>query len=154
MTDIVDDTAAELPRLTALDAKANTEFPGLVVRKDLVGRVRGNAVVPGYVLEFLLAQYCATDDEATIDAGIESVRNILAQHYVHRGEAELVKSTIRDRGRHRVIDKVAVVLDDKKDIHTAAFANLGLKAVPIDDRTVKQHSKLLTGGVWCMVDVE
>ncbi|MDV6281507.1 BREX system Lon protease-like protein BrxL [Rhodococcus jostii] len=154
MTDTVDDTAAEQPRLTVLDTKANTEFPGLVVRKDLVGRVRGNAVVPGYVLEFLLAQYCATDDEATIDAGIESVRNILAQHYVHRGEAELVKSTIRDRGRHRVIDKVAVVLDDKKDIHTAAFSNLGLKAVPIDDRTVKQHPKLLTGGVWCMVDVE
>ncbi|UCZ89112.1 BREX system Lon protease-like protein BrxL [Gordonia sp. WA4-43] len=154
MTDTVDDTADEQPRLTALDTKANTQFPGLVVRKDLVGRVRGNAVVPGYVLEFLLAQYCATDDEATIDAGIDSVRNILAQHYVHRGEAELVKSTIRDRGRHRVIDKVAVVLDDKKDIHTAAFSNLGLKAVPIDDRTVKQHPKLLTGGVWCMVDVE
>ncbi|UNN05189.1 BREX system Lon protease-like protein BrxL [Rhodococcus opacus] len=154
MTDTVDDTAAAPPRLTPLDAKANTEFPGLVVRKDLVGRVRGNAVVPGYVLEFLLAQYCATDDEATIDAGIESVRNILAQHYVHRGEAELVKSTIRDRGRHRVIDKVTVVLDDRKDIHTASFSNLGLKAVPIDDRTVKQHPKLLTGGVWCMVDVE
>lgn len=154
MTDTVDDTASAPPRLTALDAKANTEFPGLVVRKDLVGRVRGNAVVPGYVLEFLLAQYCATDDEATIDAGIESVRNILAQHYVHRGEAELVKSTIRDRGRHRVIDKISVVLDDKKDIHTASFSNLGLKAVPIDDRTVKQHPKLLTGGVWCMVDVE
>ncbi|MBY6414297.1 BREX system Lon protease-like protein BrxL [Rhodococcus sp. BP-252] len=141
-------------QLTALDLKANAEFPGMIVRKDLVGRVRGNAVVPGYVLEFLLAQYCATDNEATIDAGIESVRNILAQHYVHRGEAELVKSTIRDRGRHRVIDKVSVVLDDRKDIHAAAFSNLGLKSVPIDDRTVKQHPKLLTGGVWCMVDVE
>ena len=154
VTDAVDDTASAQPRLTALDNKANAEFPGLVVRKDLVGRVRGNAVVPGYVLEFLLAQYCATDDEATIDAGIESVRNILAQHYVHRGEAELVKSTIRDRGRHRVIDKVAVILDDRKDIHTASFSNLGLKAVPIDDRTVKHHPKLLTGGVWCMVDIE
>ncbi|MGQ4599524.1 BREX system Lon protease-like protein BrxL [Nocardia sp. R6R-6] len=154
MTDPAEDTPAAQPRFTALDSKANTEFPGLVVRKDLVGRVRGNAVVPGYVLEFLLAQYCATDDDATIDAGIESVRNILAQHYVHRGEAELVKSTIRDRGRHRVIDKVSVVLDDRKDIHTASFSNLGLKAVPIDDRTVKQHRKLLTGGVWCMVDIE
>ncbi|WP_433527706.1 BREX system Lon protease-like protein BrxL [Nocardia pseudovaccinii] len=154
MTDPADDTPAAQPGLTALDNKANAAFPGLVVRKDLVGRVRGNAIVPGYVLEFLLAQYCATDDEATIDAGIESVRNILAQHYVHRGEAELVKSTVRDRGRHRVIDKVAVVLDDRKDIHTASFSNLGLKAVPIDDRTVKQHPKLLTGGVWCMVDIE
>lgn len=80
MTDTAYDPAAEQPRLTALDTKADTQFPGLVVRKDLVGCVRGNAVVPGYVLEFLLAQYCATDDEATIDAGIESVRNILFQH--------------------------------------------------------------------------
>ena len=109
----------ELPRTPAiqdvstLDTKANLAFPGLVVRKDLVGRVRGNAVVPGYVLEFLLAQYCATDDEAIIEKGIESVRDILAQHYVHRGEAELIKSTIRDRGRYRIIDKAAVVLDDK-----------------------------------------
>ncbi|KAA0021597.1 BREX system Lon protease-like protein BrxL [Antrihabitans cavernicola] len=140
--------------MSPLDVKANAAFPGLVVRKDLVGRVRGNAVVPGYVLEYLLAQYCATDDEATIDAGIDSVRDILAKHYVHRGEAELVKSTIRDRGRHRIIDKVGVVLDDKKDIHTATFANLGLKGVPIDDGTVKRHPKLLTGGVWCMADLE
>lgn len=157
MTESTDGTTQVVPdepALNALDIKANTEFPGLVVRKDLVGRVRGNAVVPGYVLEFLLAQYCATDDEATIDAGIDTVRDILAQHYVHRAAAELIKSTIRDKGSHRVIDKIAVVLDDRKDIHTAAFANLGLKAVPIDDNTVKLHPKLLTGGVWCMVDVE
>ncbi|WP_235916478.1 BREX system Lon protease-like protein BrxL [Antrihabitans cavernicola] len=147
-------SAAQERSLSPLDVKANAAFPGLVVRKDLVGRVRGNAVVPGYVLEYLLAQYCATDDEATIDAGIDSVRDILAKHYVHRGEAELVKSTIRDRGRHRIIDKVGVVLDDKKDIHTATFANLGLKGVPIDDGTVKRHPKLLTGGVWCMADLE
>lgn len=139
---------------SALDAKANAAFPGLVVRKDLVGRVRGNAVVPGYVLEFLLAQYCATDDEGTIDAGIDSVRDILAKHYVNRGEAELIKSTIRDRGRHRIIDRVGVLLDDRKDIHTASFANLGLTGVPIDDGTVKRHPKLLTGGVWCMADIE
>lgn len=137
-----------------LDIKANQSFPGVVVRKDLVGRVRGNAVVPGYVLEFLLAQYCATDDEKTIDAGIESVRNILAEHYVNRGEAELVKSRIRDRGRHRIIDKVSVVLDDRKDLHTASFSNLGLKGIAIDDGTVKRHQKLLTGGVWCMADLE
>ncbi|MGW5750590.1 BREX system Lon protease-like protein BrxL [Nocardia rhamnosiphila] len=140
--------------LSALDAKANAVFPGLVVRKDLPGRVRGNAVVPGYVLEFLLAQFCASDDEATIDRGIDSVRDILARHYVHRGEAELIKSTIRDRGTHRVIDKVSVVVDDRHDRHTAAFANLGLSGVPIDDATVKRNKKLLTGGVWCRVDVE
>jgi ATP-dependent Lon protease len=140
--------------MSALDVKVNEAFPGLAVRKDLVARVRGNAVVPGYVLEFLLAQYCATDDDATIEVGIESVRKVLAEHYVHRGEAELVKSTIRDRGRYRIIDKVEVVLDERRDIHTAAFANLGLKGVPIDDRTVKLHPKLLTGGVWCMADIE
>lgn len=140
--------------LSALDAKANEAFPGFVVRKDLPARVRGNAVVPGYVLEFLLAQYCATDDEATIEAGITSVRDILATHYVDRGQAELIKSTIRDRGRHRIIDKVAVVLDDRNDIHTASFANLGLRGVPIDDGTVKRTPKLLTGGVWCLADLE
>ena len=153
MTDTANE-AGVAAQLSALDAKANKEFPGLVVRKDLVGRVRGNAVVPGYVLEFLLAQYCATDDEATIDAGIDSVRNILAQHYVHRADAELIKSTIRDRGRHRVIDKVSVVLDVSEDRHVAAFSNLGIKGVPIADSTVKKHQKLLTGGVWCMIDVE
>lgn len=146
-------TTAARP-LSALDAKANEAFPGFVVRKDLPARVRGNAVVPGYVLEFLLAQYCATDDEATIEAGITSVRDILATHYVDRGEAELIKSTIRDRGRHRIIDKVAVVLDDRQDIHTASFANLGLRGVPIDDGTVKRTPKLLTGGVWCLADLE
>ena len=107
------DAATPPPAHSALDGKANAAFPGLVVRKDLVGRVRGTAVVPGYVLEFLLAQYCATDDEGTIDAGIDSVREILAKHYVNRGEAELIKSTIRDRGRHRIIDRVGVLLDRK-----------------------------------------
>ncbi|WP_433660725.1 BREX system Lon protease-like protein BrxL [Nocardia sp. CA-128927] len=149
------ETSTAQPRsLSELDAKANAIFPSLVVRKDLPGRVRGNAVVPGYVLEFLLAQFCASDDEDTIERGIEAVRDVLAKHYVHRGEAELVKSTIRDRGRHRVIDKVTVVLDDRRDMHTATFANLGLRAIPIDDATVKRNPKLLTGGVWCRVDLE
>jgi ATP-dependent Lon protease len=151
---VTEPTAVPPHEMSDLDLKLNEAFPGLAVRKDLVSRVRGNAVVPGYVLEFLLAQYCATDDEETIEAGIESVRKILAEHYVHRGDAELIKSTIRDRGRHRIIDKVGVVLDDRRDIHTATFANLGLKGVPIDDNTVKRHPKLLTGGVWCMADIE
>ncbi|WP_082789162.1 BREX system Lon protease-like protein BrxL [Tsukamurella pseudospumae] len=155
---IDDDPSAEpdagITDTSELDAKANVQFPGFVVRKDLVGRIKGNAVVPGYVLEFLLAQYCATDDPATIESGIEAVRDILAKHYVHRGEAELIKSTIRDRGKHRVIDKISVVLDEKRDKHTASFGNLGLRGVPIDDGTVRNNRKLLTGGVWCMVDVE
>lgn len=151
---MTDAPAATSRPLSTLDAKANEAFPSFVVRKDLTARIRGNAVVPGYVLEFLLAQYCATDDEAIIEAGITSVRDILATHYVDRGDAELTKSTIRDRGRHRIIDKVAVVLDDRNDIHTASFVNLGLRGVPIDDGTVKRTPKLLTGGVWCLTDME
>ena len=83
---------------TALDTKINETFPGLVVRKDLVKSVRSNAPVPGYVLEYLLGMYCATDDEATIAEGIEQVKEILRVHYVNRNEAELVKSKIKEKG--------------------------------------------------------
>ncbi|MET9492795.1 BREX system Lon protease-like protein BrxL [Nocardia sp. NPDC006630] len=147
-------TQPEPRTLSELDIQANAAFPGYIVRKDLVGRVRGNAIVPGYVLEYLLAMYAAGDDEASIDAGIENVRGILATHYVHRGEAELVKSTIRDKGHHRIIDKVGVALDDRRDIHIASFTNLGLRNIPIDDGIVRRQPKLLTGGVWCLVDLE
>src|SRR6478735_4276071 len=91
------------PGMVTLDHKINSVFAGSVVRKDLVKTVKGNAIVPSYVLEYLLGQYCATDDEATIQAGIDTVRRILADHYVHRNESELVRSTIRERGRHKVI---------------------------------------------------
>ena len=100
---------------TALDRKINEHFAGAVVRKDLVKAVKGNAIVPSYVLEYLLGQYAATDDEATIQAGIETVRTILAEHYVHRNESELVKSKIKERGRYRIIDKVSVTLNEKDD---------------------------------------
>jgi len=96
-----------------LDQKIVKHFTGFVVRKDLSKIVKGNAIVPSYVLEYLLGQYCSTDDADNIEAGIESVKNILAKHYVHRNEAELVKSTIRERGRHKVIDKITVELNDK-----------------------------------------
>ena len=136
-----------------LDEKINQYFPGKVVRKDLTKLVKGNAVVPTYVLEFLLGQYCATDDEDSIKAGIESVKKIIAKHYVHREEAELIKSTIRQKGNHRIIDRVSVSLNDKRDIQEASFTNLGLKKVPIGDYWVQQHPKLLTGGVWCLIDM-
>ena len=138
---------------TPLDQKINAEFPGKVVRKDLTARVRGNAVVPTYVLEYLLGQYCASDDETTIEAGVDSVKKVLGRHYVHREQAELVKSTIRDLGTFRVIDRLAVTLDDRRDTHVAAFTNLGLRDVPITDEWPKKFPKLLTGGVWCLVDV-
>ena len=101
------------PEQSDLDYKINLLFAGVVVRKDLVKAVKGNAIVPSFVLEYLLGQYAASDDEATIQAGIGSVRQILADHYVHRNQSELVKSTIRERGRHKIIDKVTVTLNDR-----------------------------------------
>ena len=137
-----------------LNALVNETFPGLVVRKDLVKLVKGNAVVPSYVLEYLLGQYCASNDEETIKAGIENVKEILRLHYVNRNEAELIKSTIKERGHHKVIDKVGVELNAQEGVYEMAFSNLGIKKVPIDDRTVKNNEKLLVGGVWCLIDVE
>ena len=137
-----------------LNALVNETFPGLVVRKDLVKLVKGNAVVPSYVLEYLLGQYCASNDEETIKAGIENVKEILRLHYVNRNEAELIKSTIKERGHHKVIDKVGVELNAQEGVYEMAFSNLGIKKVPVDDRTVMNNEKLLVGGVWCLIDVE
>lgn len=140
--------------MSALDRKINEHFAGLVVRKDLVKIVKGNAIVPSYVLEYLLGQYCATDDEDSIQSGINTVREILARHYVHRNEAGLVRSTIRERGRYKVIDKVEVALNDKKDVYEARFSNLGIKEVLVDADTIKKHPKLLVSGVWSITDLE
>ncbi|SIT19995.1 BREX system Lon protease-like protein BrxL [Achromobacter sp. MFA1 R4] len=140
--------------MTQLDDKINQHFAGLVVRKDLVKAVKGNAIVPTYVLEYLLGQYCATNDEATIQTGIDTVREILRKHYVHRNEAGLVRSTIKENGRHKVIDRISVSLNEKDDVYEAEFANLGIKKVLIDSGTVKSHQKLLVGGVWCIADLE
>lgn len=140
--------------MSQLDDKINQHFAGLVVRKDLVKSVKGNAIVPSYVLEYLLGQYCATNDETTIQAGIETVKEILRKHYVHRNEAGLVRSIIKEKGRHKVIDRVSVSLNDKDDVYEAEFANLGVKKVLIDSSTVKAHQKLLVGGVWCIADLE
>ena len=142
------------PVQSALDRKINEHFAGVVVRKDLVKAVKGNAIVPSYVLEYLLGQYAASDDEATIAAGIATVRQILADHYVHRNQSELVKSTIRERGRYKIIDKITVTLNDKDDVYEAWFANLGLKQVLVEPATIKAHPKLLVGGVWCICDIE
>ncbi|WP_163541999.1 BREX system Lon protease-like protein BrxL [Occultella kanbiaonis] len=149
-----EDTSDETPEQTALDKKINQHFAGLVVRKDLVKAVKGNAIVPSYVLEYLLGQYAASDDEATIHAGIGSVRQILADHYVHRNQSELVKSTIRERGRYKIIDKVAVSLNDKEDRYEAEYSNLGIKGVIVESSTVNAHPKLLVGGVWCICDID
>ncbi|MEL0625436.1 BREX system Lon protease-like protein BrxL [Salinibacterium amurskyense] len=144
----------EAPEQSELDQKINKHFEGVVVRKDLVKAVKGNAAVPGYVLEYLLGQYAASDDEATIQEGIDTVRNILSEHYVNRNEHMRVKSIIRERGRHRVIDRVVVSLNEKNDVYEADFENLQIKSVPIDADTVRRNEKLLVGGVWCICDIE
>ncbi|GAA5176797.1 BREX system Lon protease-like protein BrxL [Modicisalibacter zincidurans] len=140
--------------MSTLDQKINEHFQGLVVRKDLVKTVKGNAIVPSYVLEYLLGQYCATNDEATIQTGIETVKEILAKHYVHRNEAGLVRSNIKEKGRYKVIDKISVALNEKTDAYEAQFSNLGIKKVLVDSGTVKAHPKLLVSGVWCIADIE
>jgi len=139
--------------LTPLDQKILQHFPGLVVRKDLTKGLKQNAVVPTYVLEYLLGQHCATDDNEVINAGLESVKKILAKHYVHRNQAQLVKSTIKEKGRHKVIDKLTVELNDKGGFYEAEFTNLGLKKVPVSDDFVRRYPKLLVGGIWCITDV-
>ena len=140
--------------MSVLDDKINDHFAGFVVRKDLVKAVKGNAIVPTYVLEYLLGQYCATDDEASIATGIETVKDILRKHYVHRSEARLIQSTIKEKGRYKVIDQVSVALNEKTDSYEAVFDNLGIKKVAVDSGTVKAHPKLLVTGVWCIADVQ
>ncbi|MCD2347238.1 protease Lon-related BREX system protein BrxL [Clostridium guangxiense] len=134
-----------------LDKKLNEVFPGRVVRKDLTKSIKEGANVPVYVLEYLLGMYCATDDEESINEGVERVKNILAQNYVRPDEAEKVKSRIRELGQYTIIDKINVKLNEKIDIYEAEFSNLGLKGVPISPNYVKEFDKLLQGGIWCIL---
>ena len=131
--------------------KINDLFPGRVVRKDLTNRIKGNAIVPTYVLEYLLGQYCATDDEDTIEEGVKMVKEIISRHFVHRDEAQLIKATVKERGSHRIIDKVSVKLNDKLDRYEAYFANLGLNKIPILSEFIKSYPKLLSEGVWAII---
>lgn len=136
-----------------LNEKLNKYFPGRVVRKDLTKKIKEGANVPVYVLEYLLGMYCATDDEDSINDGVERVKNILAQNFVRPDEAEKVKSKIREMGLYTVIDKVTVKLNEKKDIYEAEFSNLGLKGVEIAPHYVREYEKLLTGGIWCILKI-
>ena len=123
------------------------------MRKDLTKGLKQNAVVPTYVLEYLLGQHCATDDPVALKSGLEAVQRILATHYVHRNQAELVKSTTKEKGRHKIIDKLTVELNEKGGFYEAEFTNLGLRKVPVGDDFVRRHPKLLVGGIWCITDV-
>lgn len=136
-----------------LDQKIVEKFEGKIVRKDLTKHLKGNAVVPSYVLEYLLGQHCSTNDEEIIKHGIEKVKSIITNHFVHRDEAEIIKSLIREKGNHRIIDKISVRLNDKADRYEARFSNLGLNNIPISDAIVKANSKILTEGVWSLINV-
>ena len=137
-----------------LQEKILDAFLGKVVRKDLAFLVKGGLPVPTYVLEYLLGQYCASDDEEDIEQGLEKVKEVIRNNYVHRAEAEIVKGKIKEQGRHRIIDKVSVTLNDRADEYHAQFANLGLTGIPIGAEYVKANPKLLSGnGVWCIVTI-
>lgn len=137
-----------------LQDKILDTFAGKVVRKDLAFLVKGGLPVPTFVLEYLLGQYCASDDSEVIADGLERVKQVIQANYVHRADAEAIKGLIHDKGQHRIIDKVSVVLNERADEYQASFANLGLTGVPIGTGYVKNNPKLLSGnGVWCIVTV-
>lgn len=137
-----------------LQEKILSAFQGKVVRKDLAFLVKGNLPVPTFVLEYLLGQYCACDDEELIAQGLEKVKAVIQNNYVHRAEAEEVKGKIREAGRYRIIDKISVQLNDKADQYEATFANLGLNKIPIGSEYVRRNPKLLSGnGVWSIVQI-
>jgi len=137
-----------------LDQLLNEHFGGRVVRKDLTKLLKEGANVPVYVLEYLLGMYCASEDEEVIREGLETVKNILSENYVRPDEAEKVKSKIKELGNFKVIDKVTVRLNEKRDIYEAVLSNMGVKSVEISSALVKEYEKLLVGGIWCILDLE
>lgn len=143
----MNDTVNAADMDNSLDTLLNQRFAGKVVRKDLTKLIKEGANVPVYVLEYLLGMYCASDDEETIQAGLKNVKRILADNYVRPDEAEKIKSKIRESGSYKVIDKVTVKLNERRDVYEAILSNLSVKGVEISDRTVKDYEKLLAGGI-------
>ncbi len=137
----------------SVDELLNQNFAGKVVRKDLTKRLKEGVNVPIYVLEYLLGMYCASNDDEIIRDGMETVKKILAENYVRPDEAEKIKSKIKERGSYKVIDKITVHLNEKRDIYEALFSNLGIKGAEVSASDVKRYEKLLVGGIWCIVTV-
>ena len=137
-----------------LDDLLNEHFAGRVVRKDLTKLVKEGANVPVYVLEYLLGTYCASSDPAVIDEGMKTVKQVLAENYVRPDEAEKVKSIIRERGGLKVIDKVKVALNERRDVYEAVLSNLGTRGVEISTSFVKRYEKLLAGGIWSIIRMQ
>lgn len=141
-------------RRDAIKEKLRQNFDGKIVRKDLTKKIKEGANVPVYVLEFLLGQYCSSDDEAIIEKGVQNVKHILADNFVRPDEAQKILSQLRKKGSHTIIDMVTVHLDIKKDCFFAEFSNLGLSNVPITDDYPEKYDRLLCGGIWCIVQLD
>ena len=137
-----------------IKSKLRENFDGKIVRKDLTKKIKEGANVPVYVLEFLLGQYCSSDDEAVIEKGVQNVKKILADNFVRPDEAQKILSTLRSKGNYTVIDKVTVSLNMRKDQHEAEFSNLGVSGILIDDSYPEQYDRLLCGGIWCIIQLE
>jgi ATP-dependent Lon protease len=137
-----------------LDDLLNQHFAGRVVRKDLTKLVKEGANVPVYVLEYLLGNYCASNDDEVIQEGLKTVKKVLAENYVRPDEAEKVKSLIRERGSLKIIDKVTVSLNERRDVYEALLSNLGVKGVEVESGIVKKFEKLLVGGIWCIITLQ
>lgn len=134
--------------------KLRTNFDGKIVRKDLTKKIKEGANVPVYVLEFLLGQYCGSDDETIIEQGIEKVKKILSDNFVRPDEAQKTLSLLRAKGMYTVIDKVTINLNIRKDKYEAEFSNLGIKEIPISEEYPEKYDRLLCGGIWCIVQLE
>lgn len=134
--------------------KLRQSFDGKIVRKNLTKKIKEGANVPVYVLEFLLGQYCSSDDEEVIEKGVKNVKKILADNFVRPDEAQKILSTLRAKGNYTIIDKVTVSLNIRKDQHEAEFSNLGLSGIPIEDSYPEKYDRLLCGGIWCIVQLE
>ena len=134
--------------------KLRQHFDGKIVRKDLTKKIKEGANVPVYVLEFLLGQYCSSDDDGIIEQGVQKVKRILADNFVRPDEAQKILSMLRQSGSHTVIDKITVQLNIKKDCYEAEFSNLGLKGIPVDESYPTKYDRLLCGGIWCIIQLE
>lgn len=137
-----------------IKAKLRAHFDGKIVRKDLTKKIKEGANVPIYVLEFLLGQYCSSDDDAIIETGVQQVKRILADNFVRPDESQKILSQLRKRGSHTVIDMITVQLDIQKNRYFAQFSNLGLARVPIEDEYPEKYDRLLCGGIWCIVQLD
>lgn len=137
-----------------IKGKLRQYFDGKIVRKDLTKKIKEGANVPVYVLEFLLGQYCSSDDEEVIEKGVKNVKKILADNFVRPDEAQKILSTLRAKGNYTIIDKVTVSLNIRKDQHEAEFSNLGLSGIPIEDSYPEKYDRLLCGGIWCIIQLE